>query len=115
VGQVVVGKVDRIEPYGVFVQFPGGKGLVPASETGTERGTDLKRHFQLGNEVKVEVLEIDASGKIRLSITAALRSEERAEMDAYRKTQQPKSGGGKQGFGTFADLLKKKGLLGDKE
>jgi small subunit ribosomal protein S1 len=113
VGQVVVGKVDRIEPYGVFVQFPGGKGLIPASETGTERGTDLKRHFQLGNEVKVEVVEIDASGKIRLSITAAQRSEERAEMDAYRKTNQPK-GGGKQGFGTFADLLKGKNPLGDK-
>jgi len=107
------GKVDRIEPYGVFVQFPGGKGLVPASETGTERGTDLKRHFPMGTEVKVEVLEIDASGKIRLSITAALRSEERADMDAYRKTQQPK-GGGKKGFGTFADLLKGKNLLGDK-
>ena len=111
VGQVVVGKVDRIEPYGVFVAFPGGKGLIPASETGTERGTDLKRHFQLGNEVKVEVLEIDASGKIRLSVTAAQRSEERAEMDAYRKTQQPKGGGGK-GFGTFADLLKGKNIGG---
>jgi len=114
VGQVVMGKVDRIEPYGVFVQFPGGKGLVPASETGTERGTDLKRHFPMGTEVKVEVLEIDASGKIRLSITAAQRSEERAEMDAYRKTQQPK-GGGKKGFGTFADLLKGKNPLGDKQ
>lgn len=113
VGQVVMGKVDRIEPYGVFVQFPGGKGLVPASETGTERGTDLKRHFPMGTEVKVEVLEIDSSGKIRLSITAAQRSEERAEMDAYRKTQQPK-GGGKKGFGTFADLLKGKNPLGDK-
>jgi len=41
VGAVVVGKIDRIEPYGVFVAFPGGKGLVPGSESGTERGTDL--------------------------------------------------------------------------
>ena len=47
-GQVVEGTVDRIESYGVFLVFPGGRGLVPASETGTERGTDLKRHFQLG-------------------------------------------------------------------
>ena len=39
---MVEGKVDRIEPYGVFLVFPGGRGLVPASETGTERGTDLQ-------------------------------------------------------------------------
>lgn len=109
VGQVVVGKVDRIEPYGVFLVFPGGKGLIPAAETGTDRGTDLRKHFSLGQEVKVAILDIDASGKIRLSITAAERAEERAELDAWQKSQKPSSGGGK-GFGTLADLLKNKKL-----
>ncbi|KFA88722.1 S1 RNA-binding domain-containing protein [Archangium violaceum] len=108
VGQVVVGKVDRIEPYGVFLVFPGGKGLIPASETGTERGTDLRKKFSLGQELKVALVDIDASGKIRLSITAAERAEERAEVEAWTKSQQP-VGGGKKGFGTFADLLKKSG------
>lgn len=106
VGDVVVGKVDRIEPYGVFLQFPGGKGLLPASETGTERGTDLRKHYALGQEVKVAILDIDPSGKIRLSVTAAQRAEERAEVEAWQKTQQPQ-GAGKKGFGTFADLLSK--------
>jgi small subunit ribosomal protein S1 len=106
VGQVVVGKVDRIEPYGVFLAFPGGKGLLPASETGTERGTDLRKHYSLGQEVKVAVLDIDPSGKIRLSVTAAERAEERAEVEAWQKSQQPQ-GAGKKGFGTFADLLNK--------
>ncbi|MCP3142011.1 S1 RNA-binding domain-containing protein [Pyxidicoccus xibeiensis] len=106
VGQVVIGKVDRIEPYGVFLAFPGGKGLLPASETGTERGTDLRKHYALGQEVKVAILDIDASGKIRLSVTAAVRAEERAEVEAWQKTQQPQ-GAGKKGFGTFADLLSK--------
>ncbi|MBL0692032.1 S1 RNA-binding domain-containing protein [Comamonas sp. JC664] len=106
VGQVVMGKVDRIEPYGVFLAFPGGKGLLPASETGTERGTDLRKHYSLGQEVKVAILDIDASGKIRLSVTAAIRAEERAEVEAWQKTQQPQ-GAGKKGFGTFADLLSK--------
>lgn len=104
VGAVVQGKIDRIEPYGVFVAFPGGKGLVPASETGTERGTDLRKHFQLGQELKAQVLEIDGQGKIRLSLTAAQRAEERAEIESWKQSQ-PKGGGGK-GFGTFADLLK---------
>lgn len=107
VGQVVVGKVDRIEPYGVFLVFPGGKGLIPAAETGTERGTDLRKKFSLGQELKVAIVDIDASGKIRLSITAAERAEERAEVEAWTKTQQP-VGGGKKGLGTFADLFKQK-------
>jgi small subunit ribosomal protein S1 len=107
VGQVVVGKVDRIEPYGVFLVFPGGKGLIPAAETGTERGTDLRKKFSLGQELKVALVDIDASGKIRLSITAAERAEERAEVEAWTKTQQP-VGGGKKGLGTFADLFKQK-------
>ena len=67
---------------------------------------------ELSPGLKVEILEIDSSGKIRLSITAAQRSEERADMDAYRKTQ-PK-GGGSKGLGTLADLLKGKNLLGNK-
>ena len=104
-GQVVEATVDRIEPYGVFVVFPGGRGLVPASETGTERGTDLKRHFQLGQVLKAQILEIDASGKIRLSLTAAERAAERAEMEAWQRSQKP-SGGGSKGFGTLGDLLK---------
>ena len=106
VGQIVTGKVERVEPYGVFLGFPGGRGLIPASETGTERGTDLRKHFPLEKELKAEVLEIDASGKIRLSMTAALRSEERADVEAFRQSQKPQQGAGKKGFGTFADLLK---------
>lgn len=109
VGQVVEGKIDRIEPYGVFLVFRGGMGLVPASETGTERGTDLKRHFQLGQELKAAVIEIDASRRIKLSVTAAERADEHAAVEGWRQSQ-PKGGGGK-GFGTFADLLKDKKIL----
>ncbi len=108
-GQVVNGKIDRIEPYGVFLVFPGGQGLIPASETGTERGTDLKRHFQLGQELKAAVVEIDPSRRIKLSVTAAEKADEHAAMEAWRQSQ-PKGGGGK-GLGTFADLLKGKKLL----
>jgi small subunit ribosomal protein S1 len=104
VGEVVTGQVDRIEPYGVFLTFPGGRGLIPASETGTERGTDLRRHYSLGQELKVAILEVDGTGKIRLSIPAAQRMEERAEMDAWKR-KQPAGAGGK-GFGTLGDLLK---------
>ncbi len=104
-GMVVFGKVDRIEPFGVFVRFPGGKGLIPGAETGTQRGTDLKKVFSLDQEVKALILDIDPSGKIRLSITGAERAEERAQVEEWTKKQQP-VGGGKKGFGTLGDLLK---------
>ncbi|HEX4621922.1 MAG TPA: S1 RNA-binding domain-containing protein, partial [Myxococcaceae bacterium] len=109
VGDIVTGTVDRVESFGVFLKFPGGKGLIPASETGTERGTDLRRTFTLGQELKVAIVEIEGGGKLRLSIPAAARAEERADMDAWKKNQ-PK-GGGKKGFGTLGDLLKDKKLL----
>lgn len=106
-GQVVNGTVERIESYGVFVKFPGGKGLVPGSETGTDRGTDLKRHFQPGQELRVLIQEIDPKGKIKLSITGAAKAEERAEMEAWKAQQNARNkGGGGKGFGTLGDLLK---------
>ncbi len=105
-GQVVIAKVERIETFGVFVGWEGGKGLIPASETGTERGTDLRRVFPLNKEVKAEIIEIEGS-KLKLSITAALRSEERADLDAWKKTQKAEQkGAGGKGFGTLGDKLK---------
>lgn len=103
-GQIVTGKIERIEPFGIFIAFEGGKGLIPASETGTDRGTDLRRAFALNQEVKAEIIEMEGS-KLKLSITSAVRTEERAELDAWKKTQKNQGSGGK-GFGTFADLLK---------
>lgn len=105
-GSVFEGTVDRIESFGLFVKLPSGaRGLVPAAETGTQRGTDLKKEFQAGSTVKVTVLEVDAkSGKIRLSIRAAAEAEERAEIEGYLGKD---SGKGK-GLGTLGDLLKDK-------
>ncbi|MBX5484925.1 MAG: S1 RNA-binding domain-containing protein [Myxococcaceae bacterium] len=105
VGLVVTAKVDRVEPYGVFVRWPGGKGLIRASETGTQRGTDLKKHFPIDAEVKAAIVEIDPSGKINLSITEAEKAEERAAVTEWTKSQK---GGGGKGFGTLGDLLRQK-------
>ena len=105
VGQVVEGKVDRIEPYGVFLVFPGGRGSSRRARPAPSAAPTCKRHFQLGQELKAQILEMDGSGKIRLSLTAAVRAEERAEMEAWQRTQRPSGGGGK-GFGTLGDLLK---------
>src|SRR5262245_34938205 len=63
-GARVKGKVTGIERYGVFVQIAAttgrsGRGLVPTAETGTARGSDLKKHFAVGQEVEAKILSID--------------------------------------------------------
>ncbi len=103
VGDVVKGSVDRIEPYGVFVRFAGGRGLVPASETGTPRGQDLKKAFPAGAEITVLITDIDERGRIRLSRTQADAADERREATEYMAKAPRPSG---KGFGTLGDLLK---------
>ncbi|MEO1336295.1 MAG: S1 RNA-binding domain-containing protein, partial [Myxococcota bacterium] len=72
-GKVFEGAVDRIEGFGIFVKLPNGaRGLVPAAETGTQRGSDLKKEFSHGQKVKVVVQDLDTkNGRIRMSIRAA--------------------------------------------
>ena len=105
VGDVVEAAVDKVEPFGVFVRFAGGRGLVPASETGTPRGSDLRRAFKPGDAVKAIVVAIDERGRIRLSKTEAEAAEERREAREYLE-REPRRGG--KGFGTLGDLLRQK-------
>jgi small subunit ribosomal protein S1 len=106
VGDVVKATVDRIEPYGVFVRFAGGRGLVPASETGTARGTDLRRAFKPGDELECALTAIDEQGRMRLSRTEAEAAAERKEAQDYLRAAAPRGQG--KGFGTLGDLLRDK-------
>jgi len=106
-GAVVQGTVDRIEPYGVFVQLAGtkgraGRGLIPNEELGIPRGADKRKELPEGTEVTAKVLET-GEGRLRLSIKAAVEDRERAEFDGWRE-QDAASGS----LGTLGDLLKKK-------
>jgi small subunit ribosomal protein S1 len=106
VGAVLVGTVERVEPFGVFVRLgPGQTGLVPAAELGTTRGADHRKMFAPGSEMKVLVLAIEEGGRrIRLSREQALKAEEQAETQAYIK-----DAGKKGGFGmTLGDFLKER-------
>ena len=102
-GAVKTGTVERIEQFGLFVRLgPGQVGLIPNAEMGTPRGTDHRKDFSPGTEVKVVVVGIEEGGKrIRLSRSKALAHEEQSETQAYLRGSQ------KGGFGlTLGDLLK---------
>ena len=95
VGAVLVGTVERVESFGVFVRLgPGQTGLVPNAELGTTRGADPRKSFPPGSELKVLVLAIEENGRrIRLSHAKALEQEERNESQSYIQDAAKKSGG----------------------
>ena len=70
VGDVVVGKVTGIQPYGAFVALDDStQGLVHISEITYGYVKDVHEFIKVGDEITVKVLEVDASQKkISLSI-----------------------------------------------
>ncbi len=114
VGQVVKGRVQKVERFGVFLEL-GARltGLLPTSEMEAERGANLVDLFPIGKEVEVQVLSIDTEtgskdGKaftrkrIRLSQKALKGESEAADYREYKAREQ--SGGVKQSV-TFGDLF----------
>jgi polyribonucleotide nucleotidyltransferase len=69
VGEVYVGKVKTIQPFGAFVEFmPGKDGLLHISEIKWERLESMEGVLQVGEEVTVKLTDIDKkTGKYRLS------------------------------------------------
>ncbi len=68
VGELVKGKVKRIEDYGLFIEVaPGREGLLHISQISDRRIRDLKEEFQIGDEVEAKILEIDELGRFRLT------------------------------------------------
>ncbi len=77
VGKIYTGTVRRIVDFGAFVEIlPGTDGLLHISQIGPGRVQKVSDELKEGDEVPVKVLEVDRSGKIRLS-----RKEALAEME----------------------------------
>jgi polyribonucleotide nucleotidyltransferase len=75
VGQVFVGKVRKIMEYGAFVDIlPNVSGLVHISELANERVKRVEDICREGDDIEVKIVEIDRTGRIRLSRKAILNS-----------------------------------------
>jgi len=98
--------VVKAEPGGLLVRIMGvtgryARGFIPAGQTGTLRGTDLRKKFPVGMQLDAKVVETDPKrGEAKLSIKQLAEDEERQAHKQYR-TQLAKEGG----FGTLGDLL----------
>jgi len=80
VGSKVQGKVTGITNFGAFVELPGGStGLVHISEVADNYVKDINEHLKVGDMVEVKVMNVEADGKIGLSIRKAKPQAERPE------------------------------------
>ncbi len=100
-GTKIKGPVTSVTDFGVFVELEEGiEGLIHVSQLAAERVDKPSALFKPGDAVDAEVTEVDSREKrIKLSIKALLKSEEREEVDAYRRRES-------EGAKTyFADLM----------
>lgn len=58
-GMTASGRVTSVREFGVFVSVGPIEGLVPVSEVGWERGTDIRETVSPGQEVEVVVMRLD--------------------------------------------------------
>ncbi len=80
VGRIYDGKVRKIVDFGAFVEImPGTDGLLHISQVSKERIRSVTDVLKEGDRVRVKVLEVDRSGKIRLSRREAMADEGVAE------------------------------------
>ena len=96
VGHDYDGKVVRITDFGAFVNIlPGRDGLVHISQITQERVENVADYLQVGDTVRVRVLDIDNTGRIRLSIKAitdeqaAQKAQEEAPAEAVEAAEAP--------------------------
>jgi polyribonucleotide nucleotidyltransferase len=67
-GDIFVGIVKTVMPYGAFVDFHGKSGLLHVSEISHSRIENVEDVLKEGDEIKIQIVEIDKkTGKMRLS------------------------------------------------
>lgn len=86
VGELYMGKVIRIVPFGAFVEILNGKeGLVHISNIAHERINKVEDILAIGDEVLVKVIDIDNQGRINLSRKAAIPKEDKEQKNEEKK------------------------------
>ena len=92
VGKVYHGKVVSILEFGAFVEIlPGKEGLLHVSEIAWNKTDKVEDVLNVGDEVDVKLLEIDAkTGKMRLSMRALTEKPE----GYVEPTRRPRQNGG---------------------
>jgi small subunit ribosomal protein S1 len=103
----VKARIMNIESGGLVVRILGvtgrnARGYITSAATGTPRGTELRKAFNVGHDIEAKVVEVDPRrGEVKLSIKALSDEQERSAYQQYR--QQLKA----EARFTLADLITK--------
>ncbi len=82
IGELYLGKVNRIMNFGAFVEIlPGKEGLVHISQLAEERVGKVEDVVSIGDEILVKVTEIDRQGRINLSRKEAIREQKNSSKE----------------------------------
>ncbi|HEB28869.1 MAG TPA: S1 RNA-binding domain-containing protein, partial [Porticoccus sp.] len=69
IGRIYEGTVARIVDFGAFVTImPGTDGLLHISQIAQERVEKVTDYLKEGQQIRVKVLDVDARGRIKLSM-----------------------------------------------
>ena len=70
IGELVIGKVETIRPYAVFMSFSDGRsGLLHISEISDAYIRDIDKYASVGDMIKVLIIDIDENnGFLRVSL-----------------------------------------------
>jgi polyribonucleotide nucleotidyltransferase len=72
-----LGRVERITDFGAFIEImPGVDGLLHVSEIANYRVKDVRDELKEGEQIMVKVINVDPSGKVRLSRKVLLAPDE---------------------------------------
>lgn len=102
---VVDAEVVKVEAFGVFVETATGAGIVPTRELDLPPGSDPRRAYPVGKQVRVVAIGTDEKGRTRFSMRRVEDVEARANYSQFRAAQRS---GGKDSVGSFGELLKRK-------
>jgi small subunit ribosomal protein S1 len=111
VGDVAVGKVNKVADFGIFVELDGGvEGLIHISEAGLDPQAKLEEKFKLQDEVTAKIIKVDREErKIALSLRDLQMDSDRRKVDEYHATQ----GALDQSLGRAAKQNRKRGQAED--
>lgn len=89
VGQIACGKVTKLVDFGAFVSLTDNvEGLVHISQISDKRITKPNEVLELGQEVKVKILDIDKQNKkVSLSIKAVEEDANKEDVEKYMSGQ----------------------------
>ena len=99
IGEIYTGKVVRTTDFGAFVELlPGKDGMVHISELANYRVPSVEDEVNVGDDITVMVIEVDSTGRVRLSRRALLSDGDSDEdpLEAARRRQRAGRGGGRR-------------------